>query len=128
MTQTYEYIEKIDKAITELIPELVLEQLGLKSHDKVECSLLKATAKSLQFNDLAQMKSIANYIVYSDKQFIGLYPNTAKQLDNGADKKVAKTIWNVINDEKCFVDFRDEKTCDPQLEILLKRVDEILAN
>ena len=128
MPQTYEYIEKVDKAINKLVPELVLDQLGLKNHDSVECESLKATAKDVQFGDLAQMKSIAAYIVYADKQFISLYPNMAKQLDNGMDDKVAKTIWNAINNENYFVDFRDEKTCDPQLEILLKRVDEILAN
>lgn len=128
MTQTYEYIEKVDKAINKLVPELVLDQLGLRNHDSVKCESLKVTAKDVQFNDLAQMKSIAVYIVYADKQFIGLYPNMAKQLDSGMDDKVAKTIWNVINNENYFVDFRDEETCDRELEKLLKHVDEVLAD
>lgn len=128
MTQTYEYIEKVDKAINKLVPELVLDQLGLKNHDSVKCKSLKVTAKDVQFGDLAQMKSIAAYIVYADKQFISMYPNIAKQLDNGMDDKVAETIWNAINNENYFVDFRDEETCDRELENLLKHVDEVLTD
>lgn len=128
MTQTYEYIEKVDKAINKLVPELVLDQLGLKNHDSVKCESLKVTAKDVQFGDLSQMKSIAAYIVYADKEFISMYPNTAKQLDNGMDDKVAETIWNDINNENYFVDFRDEETCDRELDKLLKHVDEVLAD
>ena len=128
MTQTYEYIEKVDKAINKLVPELVLDQLGLKNHDSVKCESLKVTAKDVQFGDLTQMKSVAAYIVYADKQFISMYPNMAKQLDNGMDDKVAKTIWNAINNENYFVDFRDEETCDRELENLLKHVDEVLTD
>lgn len=128
MTQIYEYIEKLDKAINKLVPELVLDQLGLRNCDNVKCESLKVTAKDVQFGDLAQMKSIAAYIVYADKEFISLYSNIAKQLDNGMDDKVAKTIWDAINNENYFVDFRDEETCDRELEKLLKHVDEILAD
>ena len=35
MTQTYDYIEKVDKAINKLVPELVLDQLGLRNHDSM---------------------------------------------------------------------------------------------
>ena len=128
MTQIYEYIEKLDKAINKLVPELVLDQLGLRNCDNVKCESLKVTAKDVQFGDLAQMKSIAAYIVYADKEFISLYSNIAKQLDNGMDDKFAKTIWDAINNENYFVDFRDEETCDRELEKLLKHVDEILAD
>lgn len=128
MAQTYNYIEKVDKAINKLVPELVLDQLGLRNHDSVKCESLEVTAKDVQFGDLAQMKSIAAYIVYADKQFISMYPNMAKQLDNGMDDKVAKTIWNAINNENYFVDFRDEETCDGELEKLLKHVDEVLTD
>ena len=128
MTQTYEYIEKVDKAINKLVPELVLDQLGLRNHDSVKCESLKVTAKDVQFGDLAQMKSIAAYIVYADKQFISMCPNMAKQLDNGMDDKVAETIWDAINNENYFVDFRDEETCDRELDKLLKHVDEVLAD
>lgn len=128
MAQTYNYIEKVDKAINKLVPELVLDQLGLRNHDNVKCESLKVTAKDVQFGDLAQMKSITAYIVYADKEFISLYPNMAKQLDNGMDNKVAETIWDAINNENYFVDFRDEETCDRELDKLLKHVDEVLAD
>lgn len=55
MAQTYEYIEKVDKAINKLVPELVLDQLGLRNCDNVKCESLKVTAKDVQFGDLAQV-------------------------------------------------------------------------